>query len=112
MRLHNFCIDRRVEEFRPDLVRKTVVENGKSKVVLMGQVDPGDAGVDARFLRYPAFDKDGRPVDYLDRVLEPAAAADDGAASAPAAGAANPTELWRARVKAAGLKAPRGRGSS
>ena len=60
----------------------------------------------------PAFDKNGRPVDYLDRVLEPAAAADDGAASAPAAGAANPTELWRARVKAAGLKAPWGRGSS
>ena len=110
MNLHNFCIDRRVEEFRPDLVRKTVVENGKSKVVLMGQVDPGDAGVDARFLRYPAFDKKGRPVDYLD--LEPAAAADGGAAAAPAAGAANPTELWRARMKDADLKAPRGRGSS
>ena len=47
MRLHNFCVTERVEE-------EMAVNSG------MGEVQPG------RWEKVPQFDRDGRPVRYLD----------------------------------------------
>ena len=52
MRLHNFCIDERISE-------ETEIMNG------FGQTQPG------RWQPVPKFDKDGRPVEYLDTGNDP-----------------------------------------
>ena len=92
MNLHNWCIDKRVEleayEMREEL----------------GMVQPADGGRNARWQRFPKFDRHGRPVEYLDegphagrRRRDPADA--DTATS-------DPTEARREKVRELRLKAP------
>ena len=99
MNLHNFCINERVSADIPP-----EGPNGTR------QVQPDD-GRGVRFVRYPTFDDKGRPVWYLDRDHEPAAAAAAGDVG-PTPTAANPTELLKGRLAEKNLKAPSGpRGS-
>ena len=95
MNLHNFCINERVSADIPP-----EGPNGTR------QVQPDD-GRGVRFVRYPTFDDKGRPVWYLDRDHEPAAAAAAGDVG-PTPTAANPTELLKGRLAEKNLKAPSG----
>ena len=54
MRLHNFCIDHRISE------EHLATMDGKQ-----GLSVPGEGGVPSRWEKKPTFDRDGRPVDYL-----------------------------------------------
>jgi hypothetical protein len=54
MRLHNFCIDHRISE---DYLATI---NGEE-----GPIVPGETGIPSRWGGKPTFDRDDRPVDYL-----------------------------------------------
>jgi hypothetical protein len=54
MRLHNFCIDHRISE------EYLATMNGEE-----GPSVPGEKGIPSRWGKKPTFDRDGRPVDYL-----------------------------------------------
>lgn len=68
MRLHNYCIDHRISEER------LATMNGE-----LGELDPGEADVvPARYTQTPLFDRNDRPVDYLDwNIDEPTPGAAD-----------------------------------
>jgi hypothetical protein len=68
MHLHNFCIDRRVLETATH-TRTRMATTGKRKGHTVVEAQVG-YGRNSRWERYPTFNKDGAPVEYLTEAKE------------------------------------------